>query len=63
LSFSDPDWAELKAGARERSCLWFGMDGVWGNGLDVLRWVGKLWGGSVDGESHEGVGVCKIEHV
>lgn len=63
MSFSDPDRAELKAGARERSSLWFGRDGVEGDGLGVLRSIGKLWGGSVDSESHEGVGVCEIEHV
>jgi hypothetical protein len=63
LSFSDPDRAELEAWARERSCLWFGGDGVWGNGLGVLRWIYRLWSGRVDGKSREGVGVCEIEHV
>ena len=63
MSFSDPDRAELKAGTQERSSLWFGRDIVGGDRFCVLRWVGKLWGGSVDSESHEGVGVYKIEHV
>jgi hypothetical protein len=63
LSFSDPDRAELKAGAQERSSLWFGRDVVGGDRFCVLRWVGKLWSGRVDGKSHEGVGVCEIQHV
>jgi hypothetical protein len=63
LSFSEPDWAELKAWARERSCLWLSRDGVWGNVFGVLRWVYRLWSGRFDGESHEGISVCEIEHV
>ena len=38
-------------------------DVVRGDRVGVFHGVGRLWGGGVDGESHEGIGVCEIEHV
>jgi len=63
LSFPHPDWAELESGARDRSRLWLDRGAVWGDGSGILRRIAGLWGGRVDGESHECVGVCEIEHV
>jgi hypothetical protein len=63
LSFSDPDGAELETRARERSCLWL-RDVVWRDRSGVsLSEVDVLCSRRVDSESHEGVGVCEIEHL
>jgi len=63
LSFPQPDWAELESGVRERSRLWLNRGAVWGDGSGILRRVAGLWGERVNGESHESIGVCEIEHV
>ena len=63
MSFSRPDWAESEAGAGADSRLLLGRGAVWGDGSGILRRVAGLWGGRVDGESHECIGVCEIEHV